>query len=207
MTLEITPPKKGTDSSNVRYVINLIQAGKDKNPVFTPITVSTTFLAANGNKILIEGLNQNTSYKFTITAVNEAGDSSNGKSKPKDVFVNVTAKTAKYTAVKASKPMKYIDSGGSAMVESLLTLPKTIPAGASYVSYHLYLVTGSGKNAVYTAVTDFTVIGKTSLAIDWSQLGLSDTVSNKFVLRAVTNGIESLDTKITIKFSTLKAKA
>ena len=93
------------------------------------------------------------------------------------------------------------------MVESRLTLPRTVPAGATYESYNLYLVTGSGRNAVYTSIdAEHFMVANNTLTIDWSQLGLSDTASNRFVLRAVTDGIESLDTRMTIKFSTLKER-
>jgi hypothetical protein len=94
---------------------------------------------------------------------------------------------------------------GSTMVSATIAPPKKVPSGATYESYSLYLDMGKKAAVRFVAITDFTVFGNT-LTIDWSKLGLIDTASNKFVLRTVTDGVESLDAKLTIKFSALKVK-
>ena len=84
--------------------------------------------------------------------------------------------------------------------------PNKVPAGASYENFNLYLDMGTKAPERFVSVTDFT-IEENTLTIHWSALGFDETTSNKFVLRAVTDGVESADAKITIKFSTLKTRA
>jgi hypothetical protein len=108
VTLVVKPHKKATSETNVRYVIDIVKYGKVKSRPegFVPMTVTAEYLAQNNNRVVIEGLSPNTSYKFSITAVNASGDSSDGKKKPKDVAVNITAKTAKYAKVQKLKAPK-----------------------------------------------------------------------------------------------------
>jgi len=113
--------------------------------------------------------------------------------------------TVKYTAVKVSKLMKFTTANGAARVEATVKPPAKVPAGANYVNYNLYQDMGKNATVQFVPITNFTVVGNT-LTINWSALGLSDTASNKFVLRAVTNGVESVGAKFTIKFSALKVR-
>ena len=105
--------------------------------------------------------------------------------------------------------MKFTAEDGAARVEATIKPPKKVPAGAAYDCYNLYHVIGNAKSTVNFHApigTEFFTITNGILTINWSKLGLVDTASNKFVLRAVTDGVESVSTKITIKFSTLKVK-
>jgi len=194
--------KKATAESNARYVVSYsVKEGK--------IWTEEGKFSTSGNNHLFTGLKPGTSYRITITAVNANGEAgTNKKGKPTSV-VTVTAKTLKYTAVKVSKPVKFTTEG-SWKVAATITLPKKVPAGATYANYELYQDMGKKAPVQFVRVdeTDFTVVSTTlttTLTIDWSKLGLVDTAKNNFVLRAVTDGKESADAKITIKFSKLKA--
>jgi len=157
--------------------------------------------------VLVDGLKPSTSYKFSITAVNTNGEFGKNKAGKVTSVVSITAKTLKYTAVKVSKLVKFTAGNGTARVEATVTPPKQVPAGATYVSYNLYFDMGKKAPMQFIRITDFTISpdGKT-LTIDWSKLGFSDTATNKFVLRAVTNGVESVGAKLTIKFSAVQVK-
>ena len=140
-----------------------------------------------------------TKYTVEVTALGDVNcDSSIGK---------VSISTAKYTAVKVANLVKYSTAMGTSVVEATLIPPGIVPVGAAYETFSLYQ--DRGRNAavqfVPIADSDYRVVGNI-LMIDWSKLGLADTASNKFVLRAVTDSVQSMDTPISIKFSTLKTK-
>jgi hypothetical protein len=204
VTLKITPSAKATAASNVRYIIDIVQAGKVKGrPAgFTPITVTAEYLAQNGNRVLIEGLNPNTSYKFTITAVNANGETSDGKARPKDVAVSITAKTAQYTAVQKLKLDKTALPGKGVTVDSAVltwtTSKALLPAGA-VTRYEILWYEGKSKTPTELPSTITADITGTSATLT----GLSANMSYKFAIRAVTtvNGVEipSLVAKIAVK--------
>jgi hypothetical protein len=201
VTVSWTDPRKATADSNTRYVVQVsIKVGKKW-------TVQEQFSTAD-NTHTFTGLDQNTSYRITVTAINANGEEGKNKKGTKVTsVVNITAKTLKYTAVKIKKPVKYTNTDGASMVEATITQPNKKPAGASYDNYALYTVTGSGKNAiVFFFFVESYKVENGILTIDWSKLNLSDTVKHKFVLRAVTGNVESVDAKFTIKYSALKMK-
>jgi hypothetical protein len=200
ITLNLTAHKNADAKSNALYVITRFEKINKK-------WVAKEWVSTMDAKYTFTDLKANTSYKFTITAVNEQGSSSNGKKKPKDVAVSITAKTLKYTAVKVKKPVQYLKDGVK-MVEATITPPSKIPAGAlpyGECEYRLYTV--AGKNVSDTPIdSEFYEVKNGILTIDWSKLKLDDSTKHKFVLRAVTKGVESADAKFTIKYSALKAK-
>jgi len=193
--------KKMTAQSNTRYVVSCsVKVGKNWVEVEQVSTADRTHT--------FTGLNPNTSYRVTVAAVNANGEFGTNKKGNKVTSVaNITAKTLKYAAVKVSKLVR-TEVDGVSKVEAAIAPPKKIPAGADYVDYHLYLDMGKKADMQFVPVTDFAVSsdGKT-LTINWSELGLVDTASNKFVLHAVTDDVESVGAKFTIKFSALKVKA
>jgi hypothetical protein len=208
VTLLIMPHKNATNDSNARYVIDIVQAGKVKGrPAdFIPLTVSASYLAQNDNKVLISGLNPNTSYKFTVTAVSANGETMDGKVKPKDVTVAVTAKTLNYTAVQKLK----VDKNGSgkkiltssAALVSWTASKAILPAGAT-TRYVVLMYDGNSKIPTELSAPVMAVTGTFSALI----YGLSPNKSYKFAIRAITtvDGVEisSLDAKVSLK--TLKA--
>jgi len=195
VTVSWTDPRK---ADNTRYVVSYsIKVGKRW-------TVVDQFSTAE-NRHTFTGLNPNTSYRVTVTAINAEGKPNTNKAGKVTSSVNITAKTLKYTAVRVSKPVKFTTEDGAARVEATVRPPAKVPAGATYENYALYLDMGTRAEVRFVPVTDFTFEGNT-LTIDWSELELSDTANNRFVLRAVTDGVESAGAKFTIRFSTLKAK-
>jgi hypothetical protein len=97
ITLTLTDHKNATAETNVRYLITCFEkVGK----VWTEVErVSTT-----DDKYTFTGLSANTSYRFTITAVNANGKTTNAKNK--EVVTTLTAKTLKYAAVSKMKAIK-----------------------------------------------------------------------------------------------------
>jgi len=117
VTVSWTDPKK---ADNTRYVLSYsVKVGKKW-------TVVDQFSTAD-NMHIFTGLNPNTSYRITVTAVNANGEAGTNKKGKVTSVVNITAKTLKYTAVKVSKLVQYPDFVGP-KVEATITPPRKVPA-------------------------------------------------------------------------------
>ena len=150
-------PKKATAESNVVYII----VCTTPNSGITPVAVSGTGKLSH----TFTGLNQNTFYKFIITAVNADGVTVNVKGKP--VEVKITAKTAKYVAVKAKADTKgTIVTGGDAAGNTKTTIDSVTltwatasrPMGEKYEKPKVYdtkaYIDVPDKNFVWSTGTD-----------------------------------------------------
>jgi hypothetical protein len=124
-------PKKATAVSNTVYVITCITP----NSGITPVAVSGEGKLTH----TFTGLKQNTTYKFTITAVNADGTAVDAKGKA--TAVNVTAKTIKYVAPKMKADTKgTIVTGGDTKGKTATTIDSVTltwatasrPAGEQY---------------------------------------------------------------------------
>jgi len=150
--------------------------------------------------VLIEGLKPNTSYKFTVTAVNANGDTSNGKSKPKDVAVNITAKTAKYAAVSKVKVSK-VDSEG--FVTLTWATPTKPALGAEYTAYDIvWFENKNDKIGTSIVFEGLTKTGERTWSVKIAYTALQALNKRTFAVRAIMtvddNDLTSLDGKITI---------
>jgi len=198
LTLTWTDHKNATAESNARYVVTrFVKVGKTWEVVeqFT----------ASGGKYTFTDLTPNTSYRFTVTAVNAKGDSSNGKAKPKDVAVSVTAKTAKYTAVqrlKVDRTALGTINGVTASSVSLSWIPSKAKTGAENREYVILWMDGKTARSLSelpgTVIADIT--GTTATVY-----GLSAYTRYTFVVREIAKnnvGIElgtSLDARVSAR--------
>ena len=201
VTLQITPAAKATSESNVRYVIDIVKTGKmtGRPAGFTPFTITAASLAQTSNKVLVDGLNPNTSYKFTVTAVNANGDSVDGKGK--SVLVNVTAKTATYTAVQKLGLNKNVLTKGVSTTMACLTwtASKAPLPGGSTTRYEVLWYEGNSKAPTKLPTTITASVSSTGAVI----MGLSPNKTYKFAVRVITTvdglEIESAVAKVSIK--------
>jgi hypothetical protein len=194
--LVITPPKK-TPEANVRYVIDIVKYGKIKGRPsgFTPLTVTAEYLTQNGGKVLVTGLNPNTNYKFTITAVNGNGDSKNAKGKA--VAFNLTAKTAKFASPKKIKVMSATAPGANTPgIIEVTWKSYTIPGGSPITSVVLY--TDKKCTSPVTAQT-VTGIEATATGIKISYTGTALAGKGVLYAKLVADGVNSA--VVTLKYS------
>ena len=184
VTLKITPPKKATNESNVRYVIDIVKVGKanGRPSGFTPFTVTATYLAQNSNRVLVDGLNPNTSYKVSITAINASGDSVTGKGK--SVVVNVTAKTKAYAAPTGIK--KTVTSNSITLTWKASPFPETTH----------YEIRNALTGALLATVPATGTTGKVSWTYDNDGFGLYSSTTYKFTICAVSDTLDGLKSKV-----------
>jgi hypothetical protein len=191
ITLMLTDHRNATAESNVRYVITCsVKVGKN----WTEIERIST----SDDKYTFTGLKPNTSYKFTITAVNAQGKQTNDKGK--DVSVTKTMKTAKYAAVSKVKAFKDGDD-----VKLTWTTPKKPAPGAEYTAYEIVWL--NGKNDKEGTPVPIVEGSLTQSGNSWSAkfeytAELKALGKKTFAVRAVTlvggEALYSLDGKVTI---------
>ena len=182
VTLKITPPKKATGESNVRYVIDIVKAGKVKGRPsdFTPFTVTAAYLVLNGNKVLVDDLKPNTSYTFSITAINANGDHLDGKKRPKAVVITVTAKTRAYAAPTGIK---------ATMTNDSITLTWKASPFPETTRYEVYDAVSK------TVLANVPVLGTTG-KVSWTYDDLIPSTAHKFEVRAVSDTLNGLGSKV-----------
>ena len=182
ITLTLTKHKKATAESNALYVItHFVKVDK--------VWMEIERVSTSDDKCTFTGLNPNTSYKFTITATNADGDSVNGKGKP--VAANVTAKTAKYVAVKKLKTVR----DQSSVTLNWMPSKALLPAGAA-TKYEVVIML---NNTVQKTLPDFS---DTSVTIS----DLLPSTKYKFTVRAIStvDGIEIASLIANVSVKTLK---
>ena len=211
---------KNKVAANAVYVINVTKIGKVKDPaqfpkdIITSFTVDVTGLeqVKVGKNMMVQVqyppcLMPNTSYKFSVTALNALGEATIAKKKNGDPklkngvptitsVVNVTAKTAKYAAVTKAKMVRAGD------IVTLTWKTPTKPAlGAGYTEYEfVWLQNKNDVVGIPIAITPTQTGGnKWSATIAVSDLlaltgnGLDPTKTNTFVIRAITGDTHHTD--------------
>jgi len=191
-----------TVSQNASYIIHVIQAGTTKHPSgFLPINVDVANdAAAKLRKVEITGLKPNTTYKFSITAVNESGKTTDARGK--FVSVTVSAKTTKFPAISKVKPVK--DGISPSSVTLSWTASKANHQAGATTGYVLYWLDGKTEKSV-SEIKEFIVPASVSISGTTATInGLKASTKYTFVIREVTKvgGLivgESLATKVSVK--------
>jgi hypothetical protein len=186
-------PKKATAESNVVYIITCTTPDSG----IMPIAISGTGKLSH----TFAGLKQNTTYKFTITAINADGKSVDAKNKV--VAVKVTAKTLKYTAVqklkldKAALPSKGVTTDSIALTWTASKFSET-------TNYEVIWLEGKVEKPVSEISPTATVIITGTTA---TITGLPANTKYTFIVRALVKDSEgavihnSLSAKIAGKTS------
>jgi hypothetical protein len=185
-----------TVSQNATYIVHVVQMGTLKNPVgFAPYTV-------NGTRGYVEvfGLIPNTTYKFSITAVNEDGKMTTSKGGLAKTYIS--AKTATYTAVTKAKAIS------SAATSKSVTLTWTLSSSNMRIdATRTYeILWWDGK--VARPVSDIKIfMSPAHVSISGTTARISGLEANKsytFVICEIAKigtGFKSLSTKVTAKTS------
>ncbi|MCL2004534.1 MAG: fibronectin type III domain-containing protein [Planctomycetaceae bacterium] len=133
------------------------------------------------NRIVIEGLQPRTKYRFAVQAVDEHGNISK--------IVNVRATTATYKAVKSLKAPKASITANSV---TLTWNPST--ARTETIGYIIEVWDASGKNRLDIVVPPITDVSVTTITISALEAGTRYT----FVVKATDGVFESVARKIRV---------
>ena len=185
----------------------LVIVKKKKEDVTKSVSCSWK-LDADGKIIgvVFSNLDPNSGYKFTIVAKN--ADDKAAQKKEKDVTFTVSAKTAKYPAVKIDKPSKKKGTLTANSVTLNWGDPKA-PVDRPTTLYEVYLVANKGKSPsdftlLKTVPVDASPLGVTIATIDGKALeaGTKYTFAVRAVVKDVVSGetlTKSLDAKVSVK--------